>query len=133
MQPSPFKSHGGIARIRNAIRYSRQGLADAFRREAAFRQELALTAVLAPVAVFFPFSAVERLLLLGSLLLVLIVELLNSAIEAVVDRISTENHPMAGQAKDLGSAAVMLALALTALAWLSIAGPVLVGLFLAPR
>jgi diacylglycerol kinase (ATP) len=79
---------------------------------------------------FFPFSSVERVMLIGSLLLLLIVELLNSAMEAAVDRISFEPHPLAGRAKDLGSAAVMLTLVLVALTWLAIAGPVLAGLLL---
>jgi diacylglycerol kinase (ATP) len=110
------------------VRYSLQGLGDACRREAAFRQELALAAVLVPAALLLPFSAVERVLLIGSLLLVLIVELLNSAIEATVDRISLDDHPMAARAKDLGSAAVMLTLALVLITWAGIAGPVLFGL-----
>jgi diacylglycerol kinase (ATP) len=110
------------------VRYSLQGLGDACRREAAFRQELALAAVLVPAALLLPFSAVERVLLIGSLLLVLIVELLNSAIEATVDRISLDDHPMAARAKDLGSAAVMLTLALALITWAGIAGPVLFGL-----
>ena len=110
------------------MRYSLQGLGDACRREAAFRQELALAAVLVPAALLLPFSAVERVLLIGSLLLVLIVELLNSAIEATVDRISLDDHPMAARAKDLGSAAVMLTLALALITWAGIAGPVLFGL-----
>jgi diacylglycerol kinase (ATP) len=110
------------------VRYSLQGLGDACRREAAFRQELALAAVLVPAALLLPFSAVERVLLIGSLLLVLIVELLNSAIEATVDRVSLDDHPMAARAKDLGSAAVMLTLALALITWAGIAGPVLFGL-----
>ena len=128
---SPYKSRGGLARLRQAVKYSFQGLADAFQREAAFRQELLLVAVLTPIAAFFPFSSVERVLLIGSLLMVLIVELLNSAMEATVDRISIEPHPLAGRAKDLGSAAVMLTLVLTALTWLAIAGPVFAGLLIA--
>lgn len=129
---SPFKSSGGFSRIGQAAKYSLQGLADAFRREASFRQELILVAILVPVAAVFPFSSVERVLLIGSLLMVLIVELLNSALEATVDRISTEKHLLAGQAKDLGSAAVMLTLLLAAVTWLAIAGPIVAGLFLAP-
>jgi diacylglycerol kinase (ATP) len=105
-------------------------LSDAFQHEAAFRQELLLVAVLTPIAAWFPFSSVERVMLIGSLLLLLIVELLNSAMETAVDRISIEQHPLAGRAKDLGSAAVMLTLVLVALTWLAIAGPVLAGLLL---
>lgn len=127
---SPFKSRGGFARLRQALKYSFQGLSDAFQHEAAFRQELLLVAVLTPIAAWFPFSSVERVMLIGSLLLLLIVELLNSAMETAVDRISIEQHPLAGRAKDLGSAAVMLTLVLVALTWLAIAGPVLAGLLL---
>ena len=127
---SQFKSRGGVARLRYAVKYSFKGLADAFQHEAAFRQELLLVAVLTPIAAFFPFSSVERVMLIGSLLLVLIVELLNSAMETAVDRISTEPHPLAGRAKDLGSAAVMLTLVLMTLTWLAIAGPVLAGLLM---
>ena len=126
--PSPYKSLGGGARLIGALRYSGRGLVDAFRREAAFRQELALAAVLAPIAVIAPFSPVERVLLLGALALVLVVELLNSSIEAVVDLASPAHHPLAGKAKDLGSAAVMLALLLCSFTWITIAGPVLFGL-----
>ena len=126
--PSPFKSRGGGARLFGALRYSARGLVDAFRREAAFRQELALAAVLIPIGIIAPFSPVERALLLGSVALVLIVELLNSSIEAVVDLVSPAKHSLAGKAKDLGSAAVMLALLLCGFTWLTIAGPVLFGL-----
>lgn len=124
---SSHKSRGGPRRLAAAVRYSLQGLGDAFRREAAFRQELALAAVLVPAALLLPFSAVERVLLIGSLLLVLIVELLNSAIEATVDLISLDDHPLAARAKDLGSAAVMLTLVLVLITWAGIAGPVLFG------
>ena len=90
---------------------------DAWRLEAAFRQEVLLLCVLLPVALLLPVSAVERVLLAGSLLLVLIVELLNSAIEAVVDRISLDRHELSGRAKDLGSAAVLFSLLLVLLTW----------------
>ena len=93
---SSHKSRGGPRRLAAAVRYSLQGLGDACRREAAFRQELALAAVLVPAALLLPFSAVERVLLIGSLLLVLIVELLNSAIEAVVDSVKTRRSDVPG-------------------------------------
>lgn len=110
----------GIVRIINAAGYSWRGLSAAWKNEAAFRQEVMLTALLAPVAVYFAGSGVELALLLGSLLLVLVVELLNSAIEAVVDRIGPEIHPLAGQAKDMGSAAVLLAMLTAFIIWLAV-------------
>ncbi|VAW97849.1 Diacylglycerol kinase [hydrothermal vent metagenome] len=93
------------------------GLIAAYKNEAAFRQELWLTIILAPVAIYLGHTGVERALLLGSLFLVLIVELLNSAIEAVVDRIGSEHHELSGRAKDIGSAAVMLALLNLTIIW----------------
>ncbi len=100
----------GIKRIIHATGYSLLGLTAAYKNEAAFRQELWLTIILAPVAIYLGNTGIERALLLSSLILVLIVELLNSAIEAVVDRIGSELHELSGRAKDIGSAAVMLAL-----------------------
>lgn len=120
---SPFKSRGGLARLLGALRYSVAGLRHAVRVEHAFRQEVILFAVAVPVAWLLPVSPLERLLLIGSLGLVLIVELLNSAIEATVDRVGAERHPLSGQAKDLGSAAVMLTLLLAAGAWLTVLWP----------
>ncbi len=107
----------GLNRIVNATGYSLKGLAAALRHESAFRQELALCAVLVPVAVWLGRDAVEWSLLVGSLLLVLIVELLNSAVEAVVDRIGNERHELAGRAKDLGSAAVFVSLLNVVVIW----------------
>ncbi len=107
----------GLNRIVNATGYSLKGLAAALRHESAFRQELALCAVLVPVAVWLGRDAVEWSLLVGSLLLVLIVELLNSAVEAVVDRIGNERHELAGRAKDLGSAAVFVSLVNVVVIW----------------
>ncbi|MDQ7075121.1 MAG: diacylglycerol kinase [Gammaproteobacteria bacterium] len=107
----------GLKRILNAGRYSWLGLKAAYRGEAAFRQELWLVLVLAPLALWFGEGGVEKALLLGSLLIVLIVELLNSAIEAVVDRFGDEWHELSGMAKDMGSAAVLLALLLVLLTW----------------
>ena len=115
---SPHKGQTGIRRIVSAARNSLAGLAAALRHEDAFRQELIIAAVLVPVALFMNVTFLEKALLVGSVLLVLIVELLNSAIEATVDRVSLEVHPLARRAKDLGSAAVMLALVLAASVWL---------------
>ncbi|MGR7921608.1 diacylglycerol kinase [Zobellella denitrificans] len=108
----------GLVRIVRAGGYSLQGLKSAYRNEAAFRQECWLVAVLLPLAVWWEVGLVARVLLVGSLVLVLVVELLNSAVEAVVDRIGPEHHELAGRAKDMGSAAVLLTLLLAALTWI---------------
>lgn len=100
----------GLSRILEASKYSWLGYKAAFINEAAFRQELLLGLILIPIAIIFSDTSIELALLLGSFLLVLIVEILNSAIEAVVDRISDEQHELSGRAKDLGAAAVMTAL-----------------------
>ena len=118
--PSPYKSKGGLSRIVAAIGYSYKGLKAAVRYEAAFRQELALAAVLAPCAFFLGRNAFEVLLLIGVVLVVLVVELLNSAIEAVADAVSLESNPLLGRAKDLGSAAVFVAFATAFLVWVSL-------------
>jgi len=115
---SPFKHGSGARRVLGATRNSLAGLAAALRHEAAFRQLAALAAVLVPAGLWLGESGVERALLAGSILLPLIVELLNAAIEAAIDRVSLEHHPLAGRAKDLGSAAVMLAMANAVLVWL---------------
>jgi len=107
---SPFKGQTGIRRIWNALHFSGAGLRAAYAAEDAFRQEVLLAALLIPLAFFLSPNGLARALLVGSVLLVLIVELLNSAIEATVDRISMERHPLAKRAKDIGSAAVLLAL-----------------------
>lgn len=107
----------GFRRVVNATFFSFAGLRAAWRDEAAFRQELMLCVVLVPTAVWLGQTAVERALLIGSCLLVLIVELLNSGIEAVVDRVGAEHHRLSGQAKDLGSAAVFLSLLLVLVTW----------------
>lgn len=114
---SPFKGKTGLIRLWNAFRYSRAGFAAAYRNEDAFRQEVLLAAVLIPLAFFVSSSGLGRALLIGSVLVVLIVELLNSAIEATVDRISIEHHLLAKRAKDIGSAAVLLALVNLAAIW----------------
>ncbi len=114
---SPFKGKTGLVRLWNAFHYSRAGFAAAFRNEDAFRQEVLLAAVLIPLAFFVSSNGIGRAMLVGSVLLVLVVELLNSAIEATVDRISTERHLLAKRAKDIGSAAVLLALVNLAAVW----------------
>ncbi|MGA7985951.1 MAG: diacylglycerol kinase [Burkholderiales bacterium] len=115
---SPYKGKTGLRRLINAARYSLSGLAEAARHEDAFRQELILAAVLVPLGLWLGSNGLERALLAGSVLAVLVVELLNSAVEATVDRISLENHRLAKRAKDMGSAAVMLSLLSAAAVWL---------------
>jgi len=107
----------GLVRIWHATRYSFQGLRTAVRCEAAFRQELALAVILAPAGLWLGGNGMERALLVGSLLLVLITELLNSAVEAAIDRHGPEKHELAGRAKDLGSAAVFIALLNVPVTW----------------
>jgi diacylglycerol kinase (ATP) len=114
---SPHKSKSGLARIWRAFFYSMAGLSAALKHEHAFRQELMLAVVLIPLTFFLPASGMGRALMIAAVLLVLIVELLNSAVEAVVDRVSTENHPLAKRAKDIGSAAVFIALVNVAVVW----------------
>ena len=117
MQNSVPPRRTGLSRLWDATRYSMAGLAAAWRTEAAFRQELAAAAVLLPLSLWLGENAIERLLLAGSVTLVLIVELLNTAVETAVDRVGEEMHPLSGQAKDLGSAAVFLSLLLTGVTW----------------
>jgi diacylglycerol kinase (ATP) len=118
-----LKGKRGLRRLINAVRYSADGFRAAWEQEDAFRQEVLLAAVMIPIALVLPVTLVERLLLVGSVCLVLIVELLNTAIEAAIDRHSYEINPLAKTAKDVGSAAVMLALALALITWLSIVVP----------
>jgi diacylglycerol kinase (ATP) len=125
---SPFKSQGGLARLAGAVRYSLNGFRQAWRGEAAIRQEVAVCAVLLPLALWLPVSPVERIVLIGSLLLVLIVELLNSAIEAAIDRVSLDRHELSKRAKDFGSAAVMLALLIAGISWLTLLAPLIIAL-----
>lgn len=112
-----MKGKTGLKRIMLATGYSAKGLQAAFIHEAAFRQELLLTIILIPLACWLNVETTQRMLMISSLFLVLIVELLNSAIEVVVDRIGTEHHELSGRAKDIGSAAVLIALLLTAYIW----------------
>ncbi len=114
---NPHKGKTGLQRIWNASRYSIDGLRAALRHEAAFRQELLLAVPLIPAALLMPVAGTGKALMIASLMLVLIVELLNSAVEAVVDRISLEHHELAKRAKDFGSAAVMLALINVPVVW----------------
>jgi diacylglycerol kinase (ATP) len=114
---SPFKGQTGLKRILNASGYSMAGLRAAFTGEAAFRQLVLLNVVLIPLSFFFSVSRVERALMIAVCLLALIVELLNSAIEAAIDRISLDLHPLSKNAKDMGSAAQFVALSLIASVW----------------
>ncbi len=112
--------HTGLTHLIHSTRYSMKGLKAAFVNEAAFRQEVALCIILFPAAVFLGQTLIERLLLIGCCVLVLIAELINSAIESVVDRIGPEHHELSGRAKDIGSAAVFIALVFAGVTWGSI-------------
>jgi diacylglycerol kinase (ATP) len=122
---SEFKSKSGVKRILSAFSYSIDGLRAAWNNEHAFRQELALVAVATIAALWLPVSALEKLMLIGVFVLVLIVELINSAIEAIVDRVSLERHSLSKNAKDLGSAAVLLTLSLAVATWIVILLPLM--------
>lgn len=117
---NPHKGHRGLRRILRATGHSLSGLVDALRHESAFRQEVALAVVLLPLSLWLGRTGVERALLAGSVLLVLIVELLNSAVEATVDRVSLDLHELSRRAKDLGSAAVLLSLVLCGVIWAAV-------------
>jgi diacylglycerol kinase (ATP) len=110
----------GITRLLRAFGYSFQGFRYTWREESAFRQEVLLSLLVIPAGLYFGHSGVERALLVSPMLLILVVEILNSAVEAVVDRSGTERHPLAGMAKDMGSAAVMLSFILLGTVWLLI-------------
>lgn len=118
MNNPTFKSSGGLRRIVRAAGYSLAGLRAALIHEAAFRQELTLGLPLIVLAPFIAPGKWAALAMIGTILLVLIIELLNSGIESVADAVSTEHHPLLGRAKDLGSAAVMLSLALAGATWI---------------
>ncbi len=120
MDATDMKGKRGLRRIINAFGYSLNGFHTAWRNEAAFRQEITLSICLLPVALVLDVTTLERIALIGSLALVIIIELLNSAIEAAIDRIGPETHRLSGAAKDLGSAAVLVALGLTGFVWASI-------------
>jgi diacylglycerol kinase (ATP) len=130
---SPHKGRRGLRRVFNALLYSISGLQAAYRHESAFRQEIALALVLIPTACVIPVDAIARVLLIGSVLLVLIVELLNSGVEAAIDRIGLDTHHFSKRAKDLGSAAVLLALLLLTLTWVTLGVPALLDLISSVR
>lgn len=113
--------NSGIRRIIRATRFSAQGFAHAWQHEAAFRQEIGLTLLLIPLAIWLGRTGIERFILIICCLIVLIVELLNSAIEAAIDRFGEEHHELSGRAKDLGSAAVFLSLVIVVATWLTVA------------
>lgn len=114
---SPHKGKTGLRRLWNALGYSMAGFRAAYKHEDAFRQELHLAIVLVPLALWLPASHIGKALMIGSVLLVIIVELINSAIEATVDRISLENHDLAKRAKDIGSSAVLVSLINVLMIW----------------
>lgn len=114
---SEFKGKTGLVRLWNALGYSKDGLRAAWKHEAAFREEVMLAIVAIPLALYLGKTGVERAMLAGSILLIIIVEILNSAVEAVVDKASPEKHELAKRAKDMGSAAVLLSLIFAASVW----------------
>lgn len=123
IKQNPHKGNRGLTRAWHAAKNSWCGIVYAFEEESAFRQELTLLIVLAPVALFLPISPIEKCALVTSLIMVLVVELLNSSVEAAIDRISFDHHDLSKRAKDFGSAAVMLTLFITALLWATICIP----------
>ena len=114
---SPYKGKTGLRRLVNAFGYSIAGTLAAFKHEDAFRQEVVLTVVLTPIALYFGETAIDQALMISSLLFIIVVELLNSSIEATVDRISIKHHKLAKRAKDIGSAAVFFSLINAAVIW----------------
>ena len=120
IEDNPHKGNKGITRAFRAAINSWNGLIYAFKEESAFRQELGLSLILVPLAIYLPVTPIEKILLIASVILVLIIELLNSSVEAAIDRISFEVHDLSKRAKDFGSAAVMLALLLCGLTWVII-------------
>lgn len=117
MMESPYKGKTGLKRLWNAFGYSLAGFRAAYKHEDAFRQEVMLAAIMIPLALWAPVSALGKAVMIGSVLLVIIVELLNSAIEATVDRISLDSHDLAKRAKDIGSAAVLVSLINVLVVW----------------
>ena len=120
VQESPFKGKTGLQRVWRAFHYSLDGFRAAYKCEDAFRQEALLAALLIPVTFFLPVSGIGQALMIASVLLVLIVELINSAIEATVDRVSLDRHHLSKRAKDIGSAAVFLALSNVVIVWVCV-------------
>lgn len=125
-----LKGKQGLRRLINATRYSMQGIRAALQHEAAFREEFFLALLLIPLALLLPISVLEKVVLIESTLLVPFAEIINSAIEACIDRLGNEIHPLAGRAKDMGSAAVFFALVMAGIAWVFIAGPAIFEYFL---
>jgi len=125
---NPHKGNKGLTRAWHAAKNSWCGIVYAYQEESAFRQELTLLAILTPTALFLPIDALQKAVLIGSLVMVLVVELLNSSVEAAIDRISFEHHDLSKRAKDFGSAAVMLALLVAAALWLTICIPLVINL-----
>jgi diacylglycerol kinase (ATP) len=126
IKQNPHKGNRGLTRAWHAAKNSWCGVVYAFQEESAFRQELFLLTVLSPIALFLPISPLEKCALITSLILVLVVELLNSSVEAAIDRISFDHHDLSKRAKDFGSAAVMLALLISALLWATICIPLVI-------
>lgn len=118
-----FKGKKGLVRLWNALGYSRDGLGAAWKNEAAFREEVLLAVIALPLALYLGKTGPDRALLIGSIILILIVEILNSAVEAVVDKASPEKHELAKRAKDMGSAAVLLSLVNAAAIWVCVLWP----------
>ncbi len=125
---NPHKGNRGLTRAWHAAKNSWCGMVYAFNEESAFRQELTLLLILTPIALFLPVSLLQKAILVSSLILVLVVELLNSSVEAAIDRISFEHHDLSKRAKDFGSAAVMLALLIATLLWLTVCIPLVFNL-----
>ena len=123
MSAEEFKGKKGLVRLWNATGYSRDGIVAAWKNEAAFREEVLLAIVIIPLGLWLAQTGVERALLVGSIFLVLIVEILNSAVEAVVDKASPEKNELAKRAKDMGSAAVLLSLINAAVVWACVLWP----------
>jgi diacylglycerol kinase (ATP) len=117
---SPYKGKTGLVRLFNAFGYSLAGFRAAYKHEDAFRQEVLLAAILIPLALWLPVTLIGKALMVSSVLLVIIVELINSAIEATVDRISLENHDLAKRAKDIGSSAVLVSLLNVIVVWVMV-------------
>jgi diacylglycerol kinase (ATP) len=122
---NPHKGNKGFTRAWHAAKNSWCGLVYAFIEESAFRQELTLFVLLTPIAIVLPINYLDKALLISSLIMVLVVELLNSSVEAAIDRISFEHHDLSKRAKDFGSAAVMLALFIAILLWVAICIPLI--------
>jgi diacylglycerol kinase (ATP) len=125
---NPHKGNRGLVRAWHAAKNSWRGLVFAFKEESAFRQELSLFIVLSPIALVLPVSLFEKAVLICSLVLVMAIELLNSSVEAAIDRISFEHHDLSKRAKDFGSAAVMLALLISFILWVCVCLPLFIKL-----